>query len=56
MENAMKGKLAVFKLNMRRLDEKLLLLLLLLFDPILPLLLGGIWFSTFFETKYQSWN
>ena len=49
-------KLVVFKLNMRRLDEKLLLLLLLLFDPILPLLLGGIWFSTFFETKYQSWN
>ena len=49
-------KLIVFKLNMRRLDEKLLLLLLLLFDPILPLLLGGIWFSTFFETKYQSWN
>ncbi len=49
-------KLVVFKLNMRRLDEKLLLLLLLLFDPILPLLLGGIWFSTFFETKYQAWN
>jgi len=49
-------KLIVFKLNMRRLDEKLLLLLLLLFDPILPLLLGVIWFSTFFETKYQTWN
>lgn len=49
-------KLIVFKLNMRRLDEKLLLLLLLLFDPILPLILGGIWFSTFFDTKYQSWN
>ena len=49
-------KLVVFKLNMRRLDEKFLLLLLLLFDPILPLILGGIWFSTFFETKYQTWN
>ncbi len=49
-------KLIVFKLNMRRLDERFLLLLLLLFDPILPLILGGIWFSTFFETKYQTWN
>jgi len=49
-------KLLVFKLNMRRLDEKFLLLLLLLFDPILPLLLGVIWFSTIFETKYQPWN
>lgn len=49
-------KLVVFKLNMRRLDEKFLLLLLLLFDPILPLILGAIWFSTIFETKYQPWN
>jgi len=49
-------KLLVFKLNMRRLDEKFLLLLLLLFDPILPLILGIIWFSTIFETKYQPWN
>jgi len=49
-------KLVVFKLNMRRLDEKFLLLLLLLFDPILPLILGVIWFSTIFETKYQPWN
>jgi glycosyltransferase involved in cell wall biosynthesis len=49
-------KLVVFKLNMRRLDEKFLLLLLLLFDPILPLILGIIWFSTIFETKYQPWN
>jgi glycosyltransferase involved in cell wall biosynthesis len=49
-------KLVVFKLNMRCLDEKFLLLLLLLFDPILPLILGVIWFSTIFETKYQPWN
>jgi len=49
-------KLVVFKLNLRRLDEKFLLLLLLLFDPILPLILGVIWFSTIFETKYQPWN
>ncbi|MEN8202913.1 MAG: glycosyltransferase [Bacteroidota bacterium] len=49
-------KLLVLKLNMSRLDEKFLLLLLLLFDPILPLILGIIWFSIIFETKYQPWN
>jgi poly-beta-1,6-N-acetyl-D-glucosamine synthase len=48
--------LVVFNLGMRRLDEKYLLLPSLLFDPVLPLILGVIWFSSRFEKKYQSWR
>ncbi len=49
-------KLIIFKMGMRRLDEKYLLLPSLLLDPIMPLLLGVIWLSTKFETKYQTWS
>ena len=49
-------RLVVFKLGMRHLDEKYLLVPSLLFDPVLPVLLGLIWFSSFFENKYQSWS
>jgi len=48
--------LIVFKLGMSRLDEKYLLLPSLLFDPILPLFLGVIWFSGRFDKKYQTWR
>lgn len=50
------AKLVIFKMGMRRLDEKYLLLPSLLLDPIMPLLLGVIWLSTKFESKYQTWN
>ena len=46
----------VFKLVARRLNERDLLLPSLLFDPVLPLLLGMIWFSNIFVTKYQPWS
>ena len=46
----------IFKLGMVRLNEKYLLLPSLLFDPVLPLILGIIWFSNIFVTKYQSWR
>ena len=49
-------KLIIFKLSMRRLDEKFLLLPSLLLDPILPLVLGVIWLSSLFETKHQTWS
>jgi poly-beta-1,6-N-acetyl-D-glucosamine synthase len=49
-------RMIIFKLGMRRLDEKYLLLPSLLFDPVLPLILGLIWFSSLFEKKYQSWR
>ncbi len=49
-------RLIIFKLSMRRLDEKYLLLPSLLFDPILPLVLGIIWLSSIFKTKHQSWS
>jgi biofilm PGA synthesis N-glycosyltransferase PgaC len=48
--------LIVFKSGMSRLDEKYLLLPSLLFDPILPLFLGVIWFSSRFDKKYQTWR
>ncbi|MCK4879552.1 MAG: glycosyltransferase [Bacteroidales bacterium] len=48
--------LVVFKLGMRQLDEKYLLLPSLLFDPILPLILGIIWFSSRFDIKHQTWR
>jgi biofilm PGA synthesis N-glycosyltransferase PgaC len=46
----------VFKLGMMRLNEKYLLLPSLLFDPVLPLILGMIWFTNIFATKYQPWS
>jgi len=49
-------RLYIFKLGMRRLDEKYLLLPSLLFDPVLPLILGAIWFSGRFQKKYHSWQ
>lgn len=49
-------RLFVFKMAMRSLDEKYLLLPSLLLDPALPLVLGIIWFSRIFVTKYQPWN
>ena len=49
-------KLIIFKMGMRRLDEKYLLLPSLLLDPIMPLLLGLIWMSSKFESKYQTWS
>jgi hypothetical protein len=49
-------RLIIFKLGMRSLDEKYLLLPSLLLDPILPLVLGIIWLSGVFVTKYQPWN
>lgn len=49
-------RMIIFTLGMRRLDEKYLLLPSLLFDPIMPLLLGIIWISSKFEPKYQPWH
>jgi len=49
-------RLYIFKLGMRRLDEKYLLLPSLLFDPLLPLILGAIWFSSRFQKKYRLWQ
>lgn len=49
-------KLLLFKLGMRRLNEKDLLLPSLLFDPLMPVTLGVIWFSNIFITKYQPWR
>jgi len=49
-------RMTIFKLGMMRLNEQYLLLPSLLFDPVLPLLLGLIWFSNIFVTKYQSWS
>ncbi len=50
------SKMIIFRLGMRRLDEKYLLLPSLLFDPFMPLLLGIIWLSSKFEPKYQPWR
>jgi glycosyltransferase involved in cell wall biosynthesis len=49
-------RLVVFKMGMRSLDEKHLLLPSLLFDPVLPLVMGIIWLSSLFESKYQPWS
>ena len=49
-------KMIIFKLGMRRLYEKYLLLPSLLLDPVMPLVLGIIWLSSKFETKNQSWR
>lgn len=49
-------RLVVFKMGMRCLDEKHLLLPSLLIDPVMPLILGIIWVSSLFESKYQPWS
>ncbi|MCK5066256.1 MAG: glycosyltransferase [Bacteroidales bacterium] len=49
-------RLAVFKLGMRCLDEKHLLLPSLLLDPVMPLIMSVIWLTSLFETKYQPWS
>jgi glycosyltransferase involved in cell wall biosynthesis len=49
-------RLVVFKMGMRCLDEKHLLLPSLLFDPVMPLIMGIIWLTSLFESKYQPWS
>jgi glycosyltransferase involved in cell wall biosynthesis len=49
-------RLVIFRMGMRRLDEKYLLLPSLLLDPIFPVLMGAIWLSSRFEKKYQPWR
>jgi len=49
-------RLSIFKLGMKRLNEKYLLLPSLFLDPVLPLVLGLIWISNFFVTKKQTWS
>ena len=49
-------RLVIFKMGMRRLDEKYLLLPSLLLDPVLPLFMGTIWLSSRFDKKYQTWR
>jgi glycosyltransferase involved in cell wall biosynthesis len=49
-------RLIVFKMGMRRLDEKYLLLPSLLFDPVFPVILGFIWLSSRFKKQYQLWR
>ncbi len=49
-------RLVIFKLGFSRLDEKYLLLPSLIFDPIMPLILGVIWFSNIFVSRYQPWR
>lgn len=49
-------RMAIFKMGMRRLDEKYLLLPSLLLDPIFPVIIGLIWLSSRFEKKHQTWR
>lgn len=49
-------RMTIFKLGMRRLDERYLLLPSLLLDPVMPLVLGLIWLSNIFEKKRQPWS
>jgi hypothetical protein len=50
------SRLVVFKMGMHCLDEKHLLLPSLLFDPVMPLIMGIIWLTGLFETKHQTWS
>jgi glycosyltransferase involved in cell wall biosynthesis len=50
------SRLCIFKMGMRRLDEKNLLLPSLLLDPIFPVFMGAVWLSGRFEKKYQAWR
>jgi len=49
-------RLTVLKMAWSRLNEKYLLLPSLLLDPVLPLVLGLVWISNIFVTKYQPWS
>ena len=49
-------RLIIFKLAMRRLKEKYLLLPSLLLDPVFPVILGILWISGRFDKKYQPWK
>jgi poly-beta-1,6-N-acetyl-D-glucosamine synthase len=49
-------RMSIFKLGMKRLNEKYLLLPSLLIDPVLPLVLGLIWISNYFVPKKQPWS
>ena len=49
-------RLVVLKMGMRCLEEKQLLLPSLLFDPVVPLIMGILWFTSLFESKYQAWS
>lgn len=46
----------IFKMGMRTLNEKYLLLPSLLLDPVMPILLGMIWLSSKVANKKQSWS
>lgn len=50
------SRLIIFKMGMRRLDEKYLLLPSLLLDPVFPVIIGLIWLSSRFEKKYHPWR
>ncbi len=50
------SRLIIFKMGMRRLDEKNLLLPSLLLDPVFPVIISLIWASSRFEKKYQPWR
>ena len=49
-------RLVIFKMGMRRLDEKNLLLPSLLLDAVFPIFMGAIWLSSRFEKKHQTWR
>jgi len=49
-------KLVIVKLNMRRLDEKDLLLPSLLFDPLMPVILAMIRISNMIRPREPKWN
>ena len=49
-------RLIVFKMGMRSLDEKHLLVPSLLFDLVMPGIMGSIWLSSLFESKHQAWS
>jgi len=49
-------RLVIFKMGMRRLDEKNLLLPSLLLDAVFPIFMGAIWLSSRFEKKSQTWR
>jgi len=49
-------RLVVLNMGMRCLEEKQLLLPSLLFDPVVPLIMGILWFTSLFESKYQAWS
>ena len=50
------SRLSIFKMGMRRLDEKNLLLPSLLLDAVFPVFMGAVWLSGRFDKKYQAWR